>query len=275
MGNIFISHITQEAESAISLQEHLVENFGEQIRVFVASHERSIAPGDDWFKKITENLKTADVMLVLCSPESVGRPWIQFESGAAWFNDSTTVVFVCYNGMSPNSLPQPMNRLQAIKAIGEEERELDLEKVVEFVEKRFGLTRTGISQPALLKAASEEQETVKSTVHRWLMRPGAYVSERLSGGFRVGTLQAADPAKALAAQLDPDDTLFCRLYISPDEQTFINCMADGNIADFLEDHDLGGRLVTAEVEFVSLHHNPGERSSPLLVIRSIDHAPPG
>lgn len=110
---IFISHIADEHAEAARAKEFLDKSFGDNIEVFLASSWESIQPGDDWFKRIEEAISSADIMLVLASTESVNRPWIQFETGAAWFSKKK-VIPVCHKGMTPGALPEPIRRLEAI-----------------------------------------------------------------------------------------------------------------------------------------------------------------
>lgn len=69
--------------------------------MFTATSWTSIAPGDDWFSKIQDAIENADIMVVLCSADSVMRPWIQFETGAGWFSKRIKVIPICHKSMTP------------------------------------------------------------------------------------------------------------------------------------------------------------------------------
>ena len=60
-------------------------------------------------------MKNSSVEIILCSPKSVVRPWINFEAGAAWIRD-IPVIPLCHSGMKPSALPVPLNLLQAASA---------------------------------------------------------------------------------------------------------------------------------------------------------------
>lgn len=112
---VFISHITEEKELAVKTKELIEESFLGMIEVFVSSDEHSISLGQKWLDNITESLKSCAVEIILCSPKSIKRPWINFEAGAGWIRDIPVVPF-CHSGMKPSLLPMPLNLLQAANA---------------------------------------------------------------------------------------------------------------------------------------------------------------
>lgn len=111
---VFISHITEEKEMALALKDLIEKSFLGMIDVFVSSDENSIASGSRWLDNITKALKDCAVELILCSPKSVKRPWINFEAGAGWIRD-INVIPLCHSGMEPSKLPIPLNLLQAVR----------------------------------------------------------------------------------------------------------------------------------------------------------------
>ncbi len=112
---VFISHITEEVALADILKTHIVNDFLGLIDVFVSSDNTSISVGDKWLNDVDAALKTAKIELILCSQDSVKRPWINFEAGAGWVK-GIPVVPICHTGMRPVDLPIPLNMLQAIEA---------------------------------------------------------------------------------------------------------------------------------------------------------------
>lgn len=86
---IFISHISEEAELAKLLQEHIDRDFLGLLELFVSSDLASISAGSQWLQEIGRALKDAKIELLLCSKRSIQRPWINFEAGAAWVNRSS------------------------------------------------------------------------------------------------------------------------------------------------------------------------------------------
>lgn len=152
---VFISHITSEKEVAIAFKELIEASFLGMIEVFVSSDEHSIGMGQRWLDSTTDALKTCSIEIVLCSPRSVQRPWINFEAGAGWIR-GIPIIPLCHSGMEPSKLPIPLNLLQGAtanqvsslnlifpilaKAIGSNTPKVDftdfIEKVVDF-EQRY------------------------------------------------------------------------------------------------------------------------------------------
>ena len=112
---VFISHITEEKELAVRTKELIENSFLGMIEVFVSSDEHSIALGQKWLDNITQSLKSCALEIILCSPKSVTRPWINFEAGAGWIRE-IPVIPLCHSGMTPSKLPMPLNLLQAATA---------------------------------------------------------------------------------------------------------------------------------------------------------------
>jgi TIR domain len=119
---VFLSHITEEKALAEIIKGHIERDFIGLIDVFVSSDDRSINIGRRWLSDVDNALRTAAAMIVLCSPDSVKRPWINFEAGAAWIRE-IPVAPVCHTGMQPSGLPVPLNLLQAIDASREQDWE--------------------------------------------------------------------------------------------------------------------------------------------------------
>lgn len=112
---LFISHITEEKELALAFKELVESQFLGMLEVFVSSDENSIGMGQRWLDNITTALKSCAVEVILCSPQSIRRPWINFEAGAGWVRE-IPVIPLCHSGIEPSQLPMPLNLLQAAKA---------------------------------------------------------------------------------------------------------------------------------------------------------------
>jgi hypothetical protein len=112
---VFISHITPERDIAIAFKDLIEMSFLTLIEVFVSSDEDSIGMGQRWLDNITTALQTCSIEIVLCSPLSVNRPWINFEAGAGWVRN-IPVIPLCHSGLEPSKLPLPLNLLQAATA---------------------------------------------------------------------------------------------------------------------------------------------------------------
>jgi hypothetical protein len=120
---VFISHITEEKQIAQALKQVVESTFLNMIDVFVSSDPTSVRMGRKWLEDITQGLKTCAVEIILASPESVKRPWINFEAGCGWIRD-IPVIPLCHSSMVPSKLPSPLSALQGATATVEDELKL-------------------------------------------------------------------------------------------------------------------------------------------------------
>lgn len=109
---VFVSHISDEKEIALALKQLITSSFQDSIDVFVSADPASIALGKKWLDQITDALSNCNILIVICSPASVLRPWINFEAGAGWIR-KIPVIPICHSGMTPATLPIPLKLLQA------------------------------------------------------------------------------------------------------------------------------------------------------------------
>jgi hypothetical protein len=111
---IFISHVTEQAKLAVRLKRRITEDFLGQIMVFVSSDTESISAGDIWFASLGQALRESNLFIVLCSPQNVERPWVNFELGAAWMR-SMPVIPICFGGLEPCDLTMPLLAYEALE----------------------------------------------------------------------------------------------------------------------------------------------------------------
>ena len=111
---IFISHITEDAGIAAKLKLRMSEDFLGQVTVFLSSDTESIAAGEEWLKSVSDALRNSSIFVVLCSPISIMRPWVNFEAGAAWMKD-IPLIPVCFSGLRPRDLPMPLSARQGLE----------------------------------------------------------------------------------------------------------------------------------------------------------------
>ncbi len=111
---LFISHIHEESALAAAMKGWLEIAFVGMCSAFVSSDNDSIPPGSNWLKEIDCALKKAQVLIVLCSPAALARPWINFETGCGWAKE-IPVIPVCHSGQKKAGLPPPISALQALE----------------------------------------------------------------------------------------------------------------------------------------------------------------
>lgn len=104
--HIFISHATANAALAAALADAL-ETPREGVTTFLSSRPGDIRADEDWLRGIERALQQADAYIILLTPESILRPWVSFESGAAWFW-RRQLIFVRIRALSSDDIPLPV-----------------------------------------------------------------------------------------------------------------------------------------------------------------------
>jgi hypothetical protein len=122
---VFISHITEEKHVALALKSILEDAFIGLMDVFISSDPRSIQLGQEWLDKIKFALNNCAVEIIIASPRSVTRPWVNFEAGSGWIRN-VPVIPLCHSGMTPEKLPLPLKTFQGATATKEDEINLIL-----------------------------------------------------------------------------------------------------------------------------------------------------
>lgn len=112
---VFVSHIHEEKDIALLIKKLVEDSFLGMIEVFVSSDAESNAMGSRWLDNISLALKNCSIEIILCSSNSVARPWINFEAGAGWVRQ-IPVIPICHSGLTPSKLPLPLNLLNAVIA---------------------------------------------------------------------------------------------------------------------------------------------------------------
>jgi hypothetical protein len=114
---VFISFAGSERTLADELKI-AIETLFPSIEVFVSSAPDSIGAGAKWINSIESALKRCVIVVVIASPTSIQRPWVNFEAGAGWIRD-VPVIPACHSGLSPKAIPAPLGFLQAVELTDE------------------------------------------------------------------------------------------------------------------------------------------------------------
>jgi hypothetical protein len=174
--------------------------------------------------------------------------------------------------MTPSALPEPIRRLQAID-INSDNEATQLQKLAQAISRIADLPEPSpISVEAMpLSAKGGPMPSLKG----WILRPGAHIGEKMKGVFRVGTIAAPDIARATTAGLDPNDSIYVRLYVEPPSGQYVNAMAQGAPASFFESDDIEGTIVIARLRLAGVFQGPGEegRATPVIVIEEAKPRP--
>src|SRR5262245_28189223 len=109
---LFLSHSAEDSDLAQFLEETLRASVP-GIRVFRTTRVGGIPTGKEWFNVIGSQLLASDSYLILLTPASAAKPWVCFETGAAWFSQRLLVP-VLAGGLGPAGVPEPLRLLQLL-----------------------------------------------------------------------------------------------------------------------------------------------------------------
>lgn len=149
---VFVSHIAEEAEIAIELKKLIEQSFLNGVEVFVSSDENSNGVGEEWLDKIRRNLSDAIFAIIICSPTSINRPWINFEAGAAWIKN-IKIAPLCHSGLVPKSLPIPLTTFNGVLL----DNPKGLDNLLLSISREIGLTKPTVDFSLFLNSAHKFQ----------------------------------------------------------------------------------------------------------------------
>jgi len=109
---VFLSHAAADHGLAALIGDTLKDAIP-SLKLFVASRPGEIPTGEEWLQKIKAQLKSSDTYIVLLTPTSIERPWIWFETGAAWMGDRKLIPVVA-RGLKKANVPYPLGAHQAL-----------------------------------------------------------------------------------------------------------------------------------------------------------------
>ena len=104
---IFISHIQEEFQVALVLKKWIESAFSDRCEVLVSTDPEHIPAVAQYLEQNEGALSDIKALIILCSPNSLQRPWISFEVGCAWMG-KIFIIPVCYSGLSLAELPPPL-----------------------------------------------------------------------------------------------------------------------------------------------------------------------
>ena len=151
---VFISHITEERATALLLKDLLRRTFSRDLPIFVSSDYESIPGGDVWFTTIVNGIKGCAVVIVLLSPDSLGRPWINFEAGVG-VGAAVPVIPAVVHGLERGDVGHPLTSLhiRSLQTLS------DIHAVMNDVGTNIGILQHAmVDANALLALASQPTE---------------------------------------------------------------------------------------------------------------------
>jgi hypothetical protein len=117
--SIFISHIADEKDAALAIQE-MIEGIFLHTEVYMSSSPVSNPAGAAWYDKMIEQLRDASAIIIVCSERSIDRPWVNFETGSGIIRN-VPVIPLILSGLDISSIRIPFSLLQAKSASNEKD----------------------------------------------------------------------------------------------------------------------------------------------------------
>jgi hypothetical protein len=108
---IFISHYHVEKHLAVAVKQQLTNLFAKLVDVFIAD---DIPFGSNWLNQVSTKLADTDTILVLFSPDSVNRPWINIEAGFGVMTGKFLIP-ICHSGLDKKDLPVIYSLQQSVE----------------------------------------------------------------------------------------------------------------------------------------------------------------
>jgi len=109
---IFLSHIQEEEEIVLEFRDMMNKIFGDTINFYLFQKNES---GVDMVNNITKNLNDSQIIVIFCSPESISKPWINFEIGFSnkmkKDENQKIIIPILYFNLKKEQLPSYLSNL--------------------------------------------------------------------------------------------------------------------------------------------------------------------
>lgn len=107
---VFVSHATADKWVAKVICEKIEKTGASTLR-----DDRDIDGGDDIPEEIRQQIKRSHEMVVLLTPESVGREWVLLEVGAAWGWRKNFRIVAILDHVGTDRIPEHIKSKKAIR----------------------------------------------------------------------------------------------------------------------------------------------------------------
>jgi hypothetical protein len=211
---IFLSHSTRDRSIAEALKDLLEAVFGKRRIVVEFSSDQQagggIPPGAQWLPWITQRITKADRTYVLLTPNSMTRPWVLWESGAAAgvalaTNRASRVVPVTF-GIREADIPHPFQSTQRV--LGDTDTADGIIRLLHDINKALSKPlNERVLTSALKQSLPDYLTTVKTSIerlppHKTLLAsiPNSFAVDKLDG-FWVTTYRY-DSGRGLRCHAD-------------------------------------------------------------------------
>lgn len=141
--NIFLSFAGEDERLAKALMAAIRKRYARKIEVFMFKDRSSIALGQNPFEKVKKALtQDKPLVLVLATPVSVARPWVNFEAGAGLAAEYGAVV-LCAKGLDVGDRDVQKRSPLALTWAGNLSHRRTLRELFDLIDRRSGLAGVG------------------------------------------------------------------------------------------------------------------------------------
>lgn len=123
---VFVSHATVDKWIAKTICEKL-----EAVGAATFRDDRDIDGGDDIPERIRREIIRSNELIVLLTPESVDRPWVLFEVGAAWGRKQNAKIIAVLCHVEVDTIPDLIKSKKAVPINSFDEYLMELKHRVE------------------------------------------------------------------------------------------------------------------------------------------------
>ena len=162
--------------------------------------------GERWLDRIQSELREAKVIIVLVSLQSVTRPWINFEAGAAWLNGAH-VVPACIGDLTVKNLPKPYNDFHAVRLASDDE----LYQLIRSVSEATGDAISAPPPPPWTRELVALQEALSKATEVRVSSPSVKDEPTISRQAEQLLAEAARSATGQIARYDLDQGLVIKV----------------------------------------------------------------
>lgn len=171
---IFISHSSKDSELAGVLKVQIETAFEGRVKAFVASYYGDIGTGEKWLPEILANLKQAQALIVISTPDSKSSRWVGFEIGFLWNKIKQKKVIVYPVTIPKSEVFSPLDPIQGASLA--EDKSIDT--FFASLDKQFGNCQFNlISHDAITARANNNSQTIKFTEEEIIDKLTQYVQK--------------------------------------------------------------------------------------------------
>lgn len=116
---VFVSHPHKQGNLAATFKRIISDAIGPSVDVFASSDIKDLPGGTPWRDALLQQLADSDLVLVLCSPDSIDNRWLYLEVGGAWAL-KRPVIPICHSGLTIGQLPVQFQNFNSLE-VGQEE----------------------------------------------------------------------------------------------------------------------------------------------------------